>query len=361
MTTAKLAMKYRTLTAALAVMWFAAPSAADAYKCDYLPQEPAPVWISAAPVEEKLYVGVGSAEKADSSTQQMEKSLNNALGRVVKEVSVTVKNAFIEKTSESTAGFSRKAAHAVEDVLEVNASALLHDVSVKARWLDRDSCTLWTMITVPKESVIANKRFTVMKALYEASRKAMPAEALEMLAEAKNLLPQINFAYIHEMNDRRYYEQLIAKAMDALREDVGIKKTLLLTLLRKNAENIEIPAAATKKISSGVAEVYPSAANMADAGCANDQQCIETAKQSGAEKLVLVNIEGATKQNQLGSYKGILTVEVNEYNVKTRTRTKTFMAKSEVITPFTKDDLDWNLAAQKLLDSGKLNELTGEH
>jgi hypothetical protein len=86
---------------------------------------------------------------------------------------------------------------------------------------------------------------------------------------------------------------------------------------------------------------------------------MEVAKKSGAEKLVLVNIEGASKQNELGSYKGILTVEVSEYNVKTRTRTKTFMAKAEVITPFTKEDLDWNAAAQKLLDSGKLNELTG--
>lgn len=354
-------IKKLTLAVALTVVCLATPLSAHAYKCDYLPLEPVPSWISSAPVEEKWYVGVGSAEKADSSTQQMEKSLNNALGRMVKEVSVTVKNVFTEKTSESTAGFTKKAAHAVEDASEVSATELLHDVSVKARWLDRDSCTLWTMITVPKESVIANKRFAVMKALYETSRKAMPAEALEMLVEAKSLLPLINFDYIHEMNDRQYYEQLIAKAMDVLREDVGVKKTLLLTLSRKNAENIEMPTSAIKKISSGVVDVYPSAANMADAGCTSDQQCMETAKQSGAEKLVLVNIEGTTKQNQLGSYKGILMVEVNEYNVKTRTRTKTFMAKSEVISPFAKDDLDWNLAAQKLLDSGKLNELIGGH
>ncbi len=346
---------------ALAIVLFAAPIAAHAYKCDYMPLEQAPGWIANVPVEEGNYIGVGSAEKADSAEEQMEKSLNNALARVVKGVSVTVKSAFKERSSETSQGLGKKSDHAVEGGTEVNASELLHDVSVKARWLDRDSCTLWTMITVPKESVTANKNFAAMKGLYDGSRKAAPGEALEMLAEAKSLLPQINFSFIHEQGDRQHYEQLIVKAVSALREDVGKKQTLLLTLIRKNSDNIDIPAAASKKISSGIVDVYPNAANMADAGCGSDQQCMEVARNSGAEKLVLVNIEGALKQNQLGSYKGILTVEVNEYSVKSRTRTKIFLAKSEVITPFTKDDLDWNLAAQKLVDSGKLNELSGEH
>jgi hypothetical protein len=265
-------------------------------------------------------------------------------------------------TSETSKGGSQKKSQSVEAKVSVKSDELLKDVTVKEKWLNRGKCQLWTLAVVAKDSVIANRNFKNMSALYARSQRSwvQAKEALELLAKGRALLPEIKFEYIHEQNDARQWAELFDKAMEKARSELGKKKNVIMVVLKRSArtdESVDLPATIVQKLAGGVAALKPIWADMSAEPCGSTEGCLEKARGT-SENVLIVSCWGAAKQSNFGSFKGTLTVEISQYDLKLNAKVgKPQHFISEITSAFSKDDLDWDMAAEKLINSKKLDYL----
>ncbi|MBI3794725.1 MAG: LPP20 family lipoprotein [Nitrospinae bacterium] len=353
---------HRTLIAAFvsAILISAGIAGAD---CGFLEDRPQPKWVAEVPVLEGFYVGVGSAGKGNSQQEQENASLLNALSYITSQVSVKINSKSSDVSSSTSKGSSEQTSQSVESKVELKSEELLKDVTIIEKWLNGNSCQLYTLVKVPKDSVTANKNYKKMTFLYAQSQKSglQANESLGYLTEAKALLPEIKFAFIHEQNDPKYWAELIDKAIERCQAEVGKKKNVIMLVMKKNPkpeEAVTIPLTVVQKLAAYIAGLNPVWTDMSNSPCVSVESCLEKARKTGVEGVLVLICSGGSKQSNLGSFKGTLTVEISQYDLKLNTKAGTpQLFSSAVPSPFSKEELDWNLAVEKLINSKKLDYL----
>jgi len=152
--------------------------AASRYRCDFLPERPAPAWISTGWKKSGYYVGVGMAERRATAEEQIEASRQKALNDISGKISVSVTSTLKDKMVATARGGIQRLEQTIEMETQTSVKQTLRDVEYEDTWLDRKNCALWTLATVSKESVMAvqreieekiRKKFTSKKVMLFAS------------------------------------------------------------------------------------------------------------------------------------------------------------------------------------------------
>lgn len=328
--------------------------------CDFMAGGPQPEWVRSAPEVADRYVGAGFAENMGDREKQVNASLGAAMKNLSTSISISVKSRFAEVLGEQVQKGKRVSTASVESITETTTDELVHDARVSGQWLDQQRCVLWTMVEVPKASVTANKRFKLVVSDLESAKKAAARDALAMLTEAESVLPQIDFAWIRDGGGREHYQNLLTAALEKVRAELKRNENIVFAMeAERTGENaVELPDIVMKKILSGLAEANPHYMDRSNEKCGSEEECLEKAAAYGGKNLMLVKCDASIKQGNLGAFKGSLTLEVVTYSVADRAPLRPpFRMVSQVVSPFGKEDLDWGLAADKMVKSGKLLEL----
>ncbi len=173
---------------------------AQAVNCSYLPESPMPAWVEKRPEIPGYYVGVGVAGPMREPQEQIDASQANALSNLGKEISVTVKSAFTDISRQE----GRWSEQEITAETEAQVTALLRGARTKEKWLDRQNCQLWTLVTVSREDVAA-----VQKEMEERAKKQFTSKRLMLFSLAHPDSPNS-------------LEQRVSSAMEKVMRELGV-------------------------------------------------------------------------------------------------------------------------------------------
>ncbi|MDH5543332.1 MAG: LPP20 family lipoprotein [Nitrospinota bacterium] len=131
------------------------PASSEGVRCDFLPEEPPPKWITSGWTMPGHYVGVGVSERKDSVEAQLEASKQSALNEISMKISVSVSSTIRDTLKSSSRGGSDDVEQEVEAVTESSVKQTLRDVDFPNKWLNRDNCQLWTLAVISEKTVKA--------------------------------------------------------------------------------------------------------------------------------------------------------------------------------------------------------------
>lgn len=147
-------------------------SIADNPSCRSLPASPMPGWITGSPSgNTKAYYGVGVSEGLDMSFAEM-KSISrvNANTELAQSLEVRIQSSLREEVA-STSGSDHK--KTIEVIIESNSDLLISGAEVDSRWLNRETCQLWTRVKLLKKEAERSKKemkSLVMRELERATK-----------------------------------------------------------------------------------------------------------------------------------------------------------------------------------------------
>lgn len=347
--------KYALLTF-LALLFFSVETL-QAAECAFLPDAPAPEWIKSAPSISGFYAGVGSAGKKENWENQINASFQSGLADIAQQFSISVEHSFTDIVGETRKGATSNSKQSVQMVTKTSVQQLLQDAAVHDKWLDRKSCVLWTLVKIPKGSMLSNEKLRLVEALIENCAETMPGTPQEKLALLKRggvLLGEVVFSYIHGHNEFAYYRGIIDELKGKYSGMVAKNGTVIVA-----RQNGEIPAEVFNLLTGKIASIVPGSNPVPGKVCNSTDSCLDTAKSYGANRMIYVEVEADVKGMVLGAHKGTLKVSVSAYDVgERRAKGTPIVFKSSVFAPYDKNGLDWLLASKKIADKGKWQDLT---
>ena len=163
----------------LLCLFLALPGQGIAAKCDFLPKQERPDWVS-KPVElPGFYTGVGLAEKGGlSAAEQIKVARQNALQDMAGGIKVSVKDTLLVKEALRSSGSDTTSEKNVESVTQTVTEQSLEQVQVDQTWLDQDKCIVWIRVKV--------ERSLVEKAQAREYEKQKLAVLNDLLGRAEN-------------------------------------------------------------------------------------------------------------------------------------------------------------------------------
>lgn len=321
--------------------------------CESGANEPQPKWVSKLDYSEAdYYVGVGSSEKLDASARQAE-SEASAKRALVEHINVRIKSDNEQSTSVSNAKVSR------DEVSKITVSAdeNLRGLKTKSRWLDKDRCTLFTLVVVSKKSVEESNLEKIMKIRFEKF-KILLADGIDRhknpdindrrknLEDAQGLLLDTDFARLPEENRKPFYEQQLKDAFAAISQEISqAKDRMALFVLNKDHT---LNDGVIGKMVDLMREESVSTDRLME-HCEQEQECIRAAHDRAFTKLTILVANCQVETSQMGSLKGRLTVTKKIYDLASRKMLDGSSTRSAEVIGWSSDELDWNAAAEKVI------------
>ncbi|HLP97296.1 MAG TPA: LPP20 family lipoprotein [Sideroxyarcus sp.] len=327
--------------------------------CDAGSHEPRPEWVSK--LDYSLpghYVGVGSAEKDGKSRDEQSKSSEeNAKSNLIQQIEVTIKAETEQSTRVSKQGVQQDATSKVS----VTAEEVLRDLKVKGRWLDKDSCTQYTLIAISKESVAQAKREKIMKNRLEKFKLEL-AEGSDRdknrdikvrrkhLDDAQALLADTDFGLLPEELGKEVYTKRLNEVLGQLgREAAEVKgRTALFALNQDGKLRADVLGKMLDQLRSSD---NTTDRLMADCNTADD--CISRAKERGFTMLTLLKANSRVEISPMGALKGTLTISRTVYDIESGKVLKGADTVSAQVIGWSNEELDWNAAAEKAMQGLK--------
>lgn len=128
-------------------------------ECSFLPERPAPGWISKRPPTNN-YVGISSSSNSDrklNPTEQIQAAEQNARTALAAEIEVvvneTVNMVMEEKNRTSGTTISRESTSAISQEAKQAVDQTLMGARIDERWLDRENCMIHVLATATQASV----------------------------------------------------------------------------------------------------------------------------------------------------------------------------------------------------------------
>jgi hypothetical protein len=118
--------------------------------CTFLPESPRPLWVTMRP-DTQDYVGIGQAGPRDSPEAQIRAAEDSARSGLASEVSVKVRERVVQNICEGQCGEAEQSK--IEMKVESKTKQTLKGARIQQRWLDRGSCMVWTLSTLPRQTV----------------------------------------------------------------------------------------------------------------------------------------------------------------------------------------------------------------
>ena len=336
------------------------PSRAGLFSsCDAGSNEPRPEWVSKLDYSlPAYYVGVGSAEKdGKSKDEQSKASEDNAKSHLVQQIEVTIKAENEQSTRVSNRGVEKDALSKVS----VTAEEVLRDLKVKGRWVDKDTCTQYTLMAISKESVAQAKREKTMKNRLEKF-KAQLAEGTDRdknrdikvrrkyLEDAQALLADTDFNLLPEELGKDVYAKRLGSALDQLNKEASQVKgrTALFAINQGGGLHPDVIGKMLDQLRLGDNTV-----DRLMADCNNVDDCISRAKESGFSMLAMLKASSQVGTSPMGALKGTLTVSRTVYDIESHKVLKGPDTVSAQVIGWSNEELDWIAAAEKAMQGLK--------
>jgi len=328
------------------------------FLCDG-PDEPKPQWVIVQDYSlPGYYTGIGSADREKrSKDEQISASEENAKSLLLQQIQVTVKAEIEQSTRVSGQKVQKEALSKVSIVAE----EAMRGLSIKGRWLDKDSCTQYTLVVVSKESVAQSKQEKLMKGRLDQFKKLL-AEGQDheknrdikvrrkYLQDALELLAEIDFKFLPDEVAKAVYEKRVRDELDLLNKITSaVQGRMALFAINKDAS---LPTDVVGKM----LDHLRSSDNTTDrlmAECIQEEDCISRAKERGFTMLTLLNTSVLITTSQMGALKGTLTVSKTVYDIDSRKVLKGPDTASAQVIGWSKEELDWATASEKIMQNLK--------
>jgi len=335
---------------------FAMPARAGLFSgCDEASKEPMPVWVSK--VDYSLpgyYVGVGSAvDSGRNRDEQIRASEDSAKSHLVQQIEVTIR----AENEQSTRVSNDKVQKDILSKVTVSAEEVLRDLQVKARWTDKESCTLYTLMTISKSSVAHAKREKLMRSrlakfksdLAEGSDRDKNRDVKvrrKYLENAKALLDDTDFSLLPDELGKTVYAKRLDDAMANLNKAVSQVKgrTALFAINRDGALHSDVIGKMLDQL-----RAKDATADRLMSDCTQESDCITVAKERGFTTLTLLKADSRVSTSPMGALKGTLTVSRVLYDIDSRKILKGPDTVSAQVIGWSNSELDWNAAAEKAM------------
>ena len=128
----------------------AARAAPAAERCAFMPENQRPAWVTTRPDTED-YVGVGQAGSSESPEKQIRAAEDGARSSLASEVSVKIREQLIQNLCEGQCGEDEQSKILLK--AESKTRQTLKGAKIQHRWLDRGSCMVWVLVTLPRDKV----------------------------------------------------------------------------------------------------------------------------------------------------------------------------------------------------------------
>jgi LPP20 lipoprotein len=327
--------------------------------CDGGSNEPRPDWVSKPDYSlPEVYVGVGSAEKDGKSRDEQSKaSEDNAKSQLVQRIEVTIKAENEQSTRVSKQGVQQDAMSKVT----VRAEEVLRDLKTKDRWVDKDTCAMYTLMVISKESVAQAKREKLMKNRLEKFKTLLGEGSdrdktpdinvrLKYLEDAQALLRDTDFKLLPEEIGKDASAKRLHEAFDHLfKETSQTKGRMALFALNPDGKlRAEQIGKMLDQLRSG-----DNSADRLMADCNTVPDCISRAKEAGFSMLSLLKASSRVETSPMGALKGTLTVSRTVYDIESRKIVKGPDTSSAQVIGWSNEELDWDAAADKAMQGLK--------
>lgn len=321
--------------------------------------EPKPNWISSQDYSlAGYYVGIGSAERTGrSKDEQLSASEENAKSHLLQQIQVTIKAEIEQSTRVSGQKVQKEALSRVT----VAAEEAMRGLTIKGHWLDKESCTQYTLVVVSKESVAQSKQEKLMKGRLDQFKKLLEEGKdheknrdinvrRKFLEEAQGLLGDINFVYLPDELPKDVYAKKVS-------DELGLLNTLATRVQGRMALfAINKDRLLSADLLGKMLDHLRSNDNTTDrllAECTQEEDCISRAKERGFTMLTLLDANVQIVTSQMGALKGTLTVSKTVYDIESHKVLKGPDNASAQVIGWSREELDWGTATEKIMPNFK--------
>ncbi len=323
--------------------------------CDDASTTPKPDWVERTDYSiPGFYVGVGVAEKGKKSNDERRKaSEDDARSQLTQHIEVTA-HAETRRVKEVR---NNKDVQELDSVkIEVKAEEVLRGLDVKGKWIDRDTCTEYTLMVIRREAVEQARREKEMRARLEKVNqlladgtdrdKTRDAQARrKALDEAKVTFAGIDFALIHEEYRKEALGQKIETALRQADQELAESQARLAVCAINGGG--KVPAAVIGWMVGQVHEDKLKAERLTD-DCSSAEDGLGKARERGFGALAILKVDSKVEVSNMGALKGTLTVSKTVFNLATRQAIKGPTTASAQVIGWGNEELDWNAAAEKI-------------
>lgn len=322
------------------------------YSCDFLPPQPQPGWLT-HPQQTGFYVGIGSAERAQSPKQQQQLATTAARGNLALSIETHISTSMRIDQRVQRSGGTEQVEQDIRQITQSTTELALERVETAQMWLDPNHCTLWVKVRITEADVEQQQEAALHRTMFNhmvsldtdsSTTSLPPGERLDRITRALELLGQLDYRHLQGENSADYYQQRLQGRQQQIYSQLQAREVLLIAL---------IPSQSTSAISKPLLEhLHNGRANMHiihTPACDSATSCRSWARQQGARRLLLVDIEEQSKSGMMGGIEGNLNVNVTEYDAASgRVLTAPIQANARILA-FDERDLNWGNALAKLL------------
>lgn len=330
----------------------------DSCSIPSMQDKPKPVWVKDGWSKSGYYSGVGRIDKRKDAEEWIKSAEQAAINSAAQQISIDVKSKFRDEMGKGSQDYKQKFEQDISLVVETSVKENLRGLSIADKWLDKDDCVLFALAQIPEESVESTRKFQKILYFYDSAGGLLKNQnkkvALEYLNDALAMLGEVNFKYLPESEGRTHWQTKLEREIERLKGDVGsnAEKTLVFPLrIGQNVEKV-IVERVVGAIKTAVRKGERLAGN-----CDNTGSCLDVAYGQGYSNLALVKIERQITQSPTGAFKGTLRVEATVYDAQKRSVVKGPVEEYGQVVGWTEESLDWKMAADKVLASGRFDVL----
>jgi hypothetical protein len=321
--------------------------------CEDDSNKPRPKWIEEGYSEAEYYVGVGSSTKSDKSERQAE-SETLATQHLTEHIEVKINAVNEQSTSVTNQRVQKEALSKVT----VSAEEVLRGLSIKDRWVDKDSCTLYTLKVISKNAVVQAKREKAMRLLLDRFKELLVEgtnrnknpdlnERRIKLENAQEILAGIDFKLLSDIGEgKSFQEKQLKDAFAAIvKESSQAKDRMALFVLNKDHN---LKEGVIGKMVEQIRTADQTTVRLMEK-CEQEDECKKIAKERGFTKLTMLFAICQVGVSQMGSLKGKLTVTQKIYDLESRKILDESHAVSAEVIGWSTEELDWSAAAEKVM------------
>ncbi len=334
------------------------PAAASLFTCDGASDTPKPEWIGKDYNLQGYYSAVGVADKSGKPfAQRRQQSEADAKQHLVEQIEVTIRSENKQSKQVGSSGVTQSASSEVS----VISNELLRGVTIREQWVDADTCMVYTLAVVSRDSV-AQTRNEKHSRLHYIQMKTFLADGTDRelnrdpqvrktaLEQAKLEFNGIDFAILNEGYAREAYARKINDALTAVNKELADSQSR--TAAKAFNPDGKLPASVLRKIVDRLNAAGRKVELLLD-DCSDAGECRARARERGYGQLITLKVDARTETSAMGAMKGTMTISETVYDIAQDKPIKTPPAATAQVIGWDNEELNWDLAADKVMQELK--------
>jgi hypothetical protein len=302
-------------------------------------QQPLPQWVKNKPdnTTEKLYF-TGSSGQQSNEQEAHQSAENDALTQFARYCDTDIEEINQLWINESNQEFSQK--NRLQRTAKTSARIGRAEVKQRHLQLTHQTYQAYVLISLPKTEIgrVKNRRaLKQARSLFDHSQHKKSVLALNDVKHAIHLLDGIDFTGLNEepsalRRQWRKQQRTLKNQIDSRPWRVAVINTnthLTLALLNRLKKH------------------HP---KLLVIDCAKSaQHCLKQSAEEGAKQLTLIQTSQEVSENSMRFTRANLTLQADNYAVCSQKLLESLQTQGRILSPFGEENLDWSVAADKLL------------